>query len=148
MIERRVELRWRDLDALGHVTHSVVLTYLEEGRNAWLARHGIGAESYVVVSAKVDYRREITPDQRAVRARCRVASVGTTSVTTAEQLVADDGAVLADAAFVLVMWDPERRGSRPLTAAERAGLELELEQGRPRAAPTAPPTRASPRPDG
>ena len=29
----RVQMRWRDLDALGHVNHPVVLTYLEEGRD-------------------------------------------------------------------------------------------------------------------
>ena len=31
-------MRWRDLDGLGHVNHTVVLTYLEEGRDAFL--HG------------------------------------------------------------------------------------------------------------
>ena len=44
----RVQMRWRDLDALGHVNHPVVLTYLEEGRDAFLKEHGIGREEYVV----------------------------------------------------------------------------------------------------
>ena len=34
----RVQMRWRDLDGLGHVNHTVVLTYLEEGRDAFLER--------------------------------------------------------------------------------------------------------------
>ncbi len=31
----RVQMRWRDLDGLGHVNHTVVLTYLEEGRDVY-----------------------------------------------------------------------------------------------------------------
>ena len=34
--EHAVQMRWRDLDGLGHVNHTVVLTYLEEGRDAFL----------------------------------------------------------------------------------------------------------------
>ena len=41
----RVQVRWRDLDGLGHVNHTVVLTYLEEGRDAWLEAHGIRRET-------------------------------------------------------------------------------------------------------
>ena len=33
--ERAVDVRWRDVDALGHVNHAVFLTYLEEGRDAF-----------------------------------------------------------------------------------------------------------------
>ena len=37
-----VQMRWQDLDELGHVNHNVVLTYLEEGRDAFLGARGIG----------------------------------------------------------------------------------------------------------
>ena len=30
MFEHPVDVRWRDVDALGHVNHAVFLTYLEE----------------------------------------------------------------------------------------------------------------------
>ena len=33
--ELPVKVRWRDVDALGHVNHAVFLTYLEEGRDAF-----------------------------------------------------------------------------------------------------------------
>jgi acyl-CoA thioesterase FadM len=36
--ETVVALRWRDMDALGHVNHVVYLTYLEEARDAAIAR--------------------------------------------------------------------------------------------------------------
>ena len=38
VFEHQVSLRWRDVDALGHVNHAVFLTYLEEGRDAFYAQ--------------------------------------------------------------------------------------------------------------
>ena len=35
VFEHEVTVRWRDVDALGHVNHAVFLTYLEEGRDAF-----------------------------------------------------------------------------------------------------------------
>ena len=34
---KRVPIRWRDLDGFNHVNNAVYLSYLEEGRDAWLA---------------------------------------------------------------------------------------------------------------
>ena len=36
MHEKRIEIRWRDQDAYGHVNNAVYLTYLEEARDEWL----------------------------------------------------------------------------------------------------------------
>ena len=36
MHERRVEIRWRDMDAYGHVNNAVYLTYLEWARDEWI----------------------------------------------------------------------------------------------------------------
>ncbi len=53
----RVQMRWRDLDGLGHVNHTVVLTYLEEGRDAFLAACGVRREEYVVGRCSVNFKR-------------------------------------------------------------------------------------------
>ena len=81
----RVQVRWRDLDGLGHVNHTVVLTYLEEGRDAWLEAHGIRRDEYVVGRCSVDFRREIDPAFRAVTVQCGVRELGRSSLTTSEQ---------------------------------------------------------------
>ena len=36
--EKRIEIRWRDLDALRHVNNAVYATYLEEARDGWFVR--------------------------------------------------------------------------------------------------------------
>jgi acyl-CoA thioester hydrolase len=121
--EQRVDVRWQDLDPLGHVGHDVYLAYLGTARDALLSAHGISSDCYVVASVTVNYRREIRMGTPFVRGRCLVASVGRTSLLTQEQLLAPDGTPLADAQVVVVLWDPEARRSRPVTDAERAGFD-------------------------
>jgi hypothetical protein len=38
VLEERIGIRWRDMDAYGHVNNAVYLTYLEEARDAWVQR--------------------------------------------------------------------------------------------------------------
>ena len=118
----RVQMRWRDLDGLGHVNHTVALTYLEEGRDAWLARHGIPREEYVVGRCSVSFRREIDPALRTVTVQCALRELGRSSVTTSERILDDRGEVVVEAEFDLVLWDPDQRGSRRITDEERAAL--------------------------
>ena len=53
MFEHPVDVRWRDVDALGHVNHAVFLTYLEEGRDAFFTR-ALGDPIYVVARLEID----------------------------------------------------------------------------------------------
>jgi acyl-CoA thioester hydrolase len=120
----RVQMRWRDLDGLGHVNHTVVLTYLEEGRDAFLLRHGIRRDEYVVGTCSVRFRDEIEPSMEAVTVECAVRELGRSSIATAERVLSDGGEVLAEADFDLVLWDPKQRASRPMTDSERASLSV------------------------
>jgi acyl-CoA thioester hydrolase len=120
--DHRVQMRWRDLDGLGHVNHTVVLTYLEEGRDAFLKRHGIRRDEYVVGRCSVDFRSEIDPSFESVTVQCAVRELGRSSVTTSERILDHDGQVVVDAEFALVLWDPEQRTSRPISDTERSSL--------------------------
>ena len=120
--ERRVPVRWRDTDALGHVNHVVFLTYLEEGRDAFYARV-IGAElSYVVVRLEVDLRAEVRHGDGHVTVRVAVDRLGTTSLTTSETVLSESGQVAAQARVVTVRWDAGRRRAIPFTEPERERL--------------------------
>jgi acyl-CoA thioester hydrolase len=118
----RVAMRWRDLDALGHVNHTVVLTYLEEGRDAFLRGHGIRRDEYVVGRCAVSYLAELDPAFESVTVECAVTDLGESSVTTRERILDDAGRVVVEAQFGLVLWDPALRSSRPITDVERASL--------------------------
>ena len=119
----RVQVRWQDLDALGHVNHVVVLTFLEEGRDAWLEERGIRRDEYVVGRCTVTFNREIDPAVKAVTVHCTVGELGRSSLTTHERIVDEDGETVVEAQFELVLWDRDQRGSRPITEAERASLQ-------------------------
>ncbi|WP_233595365.1 MULTISPECIES: thioesterase family protein [Corallococcus] len=65
-----LSVRPNDLDSLGHVNNATALEYLEAGRWAWLAHHGLsrgGTVVAVVSRVEVDYRREIPPGDVVVR---------------------------------------------------------------------------------
>ncbi len=129
MHEKQIEIRWRDQDAYGHVNNAVYLTYLEEVRDEWLER-ALGdlgdAWGYVTARVAIDFRRELTQDDDAIVARLWLARIGTSSVTTREEIVTVGGELAAEAEAVLVARDTETGRSRPLSDAERAALEREL----------------------
>jgi acyl-CoA thioester hydrolase len=124
--EKEIEIRWRDLDAYGHVNNAVYLTYLEEVRDEWLtlalASDG-SAWDYVLARIEVDFRRELTQDDDRVLARCRLESLGRSSLRTREELVTSGGELAAEGFAVLVARDRESRRTRPLTERERTALE-------------------------
>jgi acyl-CoA thioester hydrolase len=120
--EHPVRVRWRDVDALGHVNHAVFLTYLEEGRDAFYASV-LGAEPlYVVVRIEIDLRAEVRQPERQVTVQVVPERLGTTSMTTRELIRTASGELAAEARVVTVRWDPGQRKPIPFTAAERAQL--------------------------
>jgi acyl-CoA thioester hydrolase len=124
--EKRIEIRWRDQDPYGHVNNAVYLTYLEEVRDEWLERTlGPAGElwDFVLARVAIDFRRELRQADEAVTARCRLATIGTSSVRTREELVKSDGELAAEAEAVLVARNRDSGSSRPLTAAERQAFE-------------------------
>lgn len=123
--EKRIPIRWRDMDAYGHVNNAVFLNYLEEARDAMVRRlFGRGEEAfdYVVARVAIDFRRPLHQDDGEVVARCRVQRVGHSSLRTREELVTRDGLLAAEAEAVLVAHDRRTGSSRPLTAGEKAIL--------------------------
>jgi acyl-CoA thioester hydrolase len=123
--EKRIEIRWRDLDAANHVNNAVFLTYLEEARDEWLDRMfgGDGGWDYLLARVAVDYKRELRLEDDEVLARIGLARVGTTSVTTREELLTGAGELAAEAEAVVVARDSDSGRPRPLSPEERAALE-------------------------
>src|SRR5689334_1660944 len=97
--EKEIEIRWRDLDAFGHVNHVVFLTYLEEVRDEWLGRT-LGDPAlvwgFVIAHVEVDYRRELTQEDDIVVARGALERVGTSSIATRETITRAAGALAAE----------------------------------------------------
>lgn len=123
--EKRIEIRWSDLDSSRHVNNAVYLLYLEEVRSAWLAavlRAVDAVDDFVLARIAIDFERELTLDDEVAVARCSLAGVGGSSIRTNEAIVTARGELAARAEAVLVARDGETGRARPLTDAERAAL--------------------------
>ena len=127
--EKRIEIRWRDLDALRHVNNAVYATYLEEARDEWFVRAlGSGGSfwDFVLARVAIDFRRELTQDADALVVKTRLVRIGTSSLTVREEIVSLEGWVAAEAESVLVARDRDSGRSRALSATERAAFEAVL----------------------
>lgn len=121
VIERRIDVRWRDNDALGHVNNAVYLTYLEEARDSFY-RQFVGDLAYVAVRIEIDFRAEIRHADREVTVRVETERVGTTSLTTRETILTAAGQTAAEARVITVRWEESERKAVPFGADERARL--------------------------
>jgi len=124
--EKRIEIRWRDVDAYRHVNNAVYATYLEECRDEWMDRllDGVGEPwDWVLARVAIDFRSELRLEHEWVVVRCSLAKVGTSSVTLTEEVRMEDGTLAAGAEAVLVARDRETGRSRPITDPEREALE-------------------------
>ena len=123
MTQVTIPIRWRDVDNYGHVNNAVYLTYLEEARDQWV-RETLGPEvDFVIVRIAIDYRRELSQDDDEVTVSCHGVGYGTSSIRTAEEIVAKAGWIAAASESVIVAHDAGARSSRPLTDAERETLD-------------------------
>lgn len=130
--EKRIEIRWRDVDAYRHVNNAVYATYLEECRDEWIERALAGAGDpwdYVLARVAIDFRRELRLEDERVVVSCRLRRIGSSSLTLEERIRTEEGALAAEAEAVLVARDRQSGRSRPLGDAERRAFERALVQG-------------------
>ena len=135
--EKRIEIRWRDVDAYRHVNNAVYATYLEECRDEFIIA-ALGAVGdpwdYVLARVAIDFRREVTQEDDAVLVRCSLARIGTSSLTLAEEIVKLDGTLAGERRVRARGSGPRGRRVAPLTDAERAAFERSARSGLRRAA--------------
>ena len=126
--EKRIEIRWRDLDAYGHVNQAVHLTYAEEVLDDWfrtrLGRAPGTIWDYVARRTTIDYRGELRLSDREAVGTAALVRLGTTSVTASVTLCAPDGRVATEVELVVVVIDGRGGGPRPLTDDERSALAV------------------------
>lgn len=115
-------LRFRDLDAFGHVYHAEYLTLLDEARTRWFGDvlEITNPTDYVVAHLEIDYESSLALSDAAVRVAFSVERVGTSSLTLGETMHARDDRVVARGRSVVVLRDAASGRSRPLEPGERA----------------------------
>ena len=114
----RIEVRFRDCDAMGHVNNAVYFTYLEQARFAYWREIMLGrvgpAPTMILARAECDFRTPATFGD-VVEVRLRVASLGRTSFTGEYEIIdSKNRHLIATAKSVQVMYDYATRQPIPI----------------------------------
>ncbi|HEY76275.1 MAG TPA: acyl-CoA thioesterase [Thermoflexia bacterium] len=113
-----LEVRWRDLDPLGHVNNAVYFTYLELARFHYLRDVcGIGDApediGFVLAEAACTYLSPLSLGER-VTIWIRVSELRNSSFVFEYRVEGEDGRLAATARTVQVCYDLEAGRSRPI----------------------------------
>ena len=105
----RERVRFRDVDALGHVNNAVYLTYFEEARAAWLLELGLaeGHDFPIIIARAEIYFRSPARFGEEIEIGVRAGRFGTKSFDLEYELKAD-GRPIAEGKTTCVAYDYER----------------------------------------
>jgi len=110
-----VDVRYRDLDTMGHVNNAVYASYFEQARVAYFDEVldvPLRDIESVLASLDIDFLRPVEIDHD-VTVAVRVPELGETSLPM-EYEVRADGAVAATGETVQVAVDTETKSSKPI----------------------------------
>jgi acyl-CoA thioester hydrolase len=112
-----VEVRFRDLDLMGHAHHTLPLIYFEEARAAYwreiAGRSGVEDIDYVIGEAQVRFHQRIRYPGR-LEVGVRVSRIGGKSFVMEYELRSPEGELLATGRTVQVMYDYAAGRSIPI----------------------------------
>lgn len=118
-----IEVRFRDVDAVGHVNNAVYGTYVEQARIEYLRElfgESLVDGGSVLAHFEIDYERPVELGTETVTVAMRTTNVGTTSIAMEYELRAEDE-VAATAETVLVTTDGD--GPKPVPEEWRSAIE-------------------------
>ena len=85
-----IQIRFNDVDQMGHVNNAVIMEYLDLGKDAFFSAHGLpptkGDFTVVIVHYDVDFRRQIRYHDR-VHVESAIERFGNKSLTMLQRVV-------------------------------------------------------------
>ena len=122
-------VQWGDMDALGHVNHARIITWMETARMALFDRiglHAVGQPSVgpILANVNVNYYAPVHYPAQIMSAT-RVAKLGRTSFTMEYAIaeVTQPNMPLAGGSTVIVMFDYQTQGKIELPPRLRRAIE-------------------------
>jgi acyl-CoA thioester hydrolase len=124
-----IEVRFSDLDPMGHVNNAVVVSYMEQARFQWWRSFRGGRkfqeEGFLIARAEVDYRVPILLGDD-VRVELHCTRVGNSSFELSYRLTRGlGGDLMAEGKTVQVMLDFATQRPKPHLPATRDWLEAQ-----------------------
>jgi acyl-CoA thioester hydrolase len=123
-----VQVRWGDMDSMGHVNNAVYFTYCESARMSYfeavrLGEHREGGRfGPALAAANLNFRRQVRyPDD--IEVVTRVSAIGRSSFTMEYEIRRrENGERVADGTGVIVWVDYEEGRSLPLPEELKASI--------------------------
>ena len=121
-----LEVRWRDLDALGHVNNAVYFTYLEQARVHYMREVGLGFRSLddvgmILAEATCTFHSPLSLGEQ-VTIWTRVCELRNSSFVFEYRMEGKDARLAATARSVQVCYDYEAGRSLPIPDSWRAAI--------------------------
>ncbi|PAU79748.1 thioesterase [Halorubrum salipaludis] len=119
-----IDVRFRDIDAMGHVNNAVYATYIEQARTAYfrdVLDADISRASTVLASLSLDFRRPVELVDGSVTVTVDVAEIGRSSTTMTHEVRTGDD-IVAEAEATLVSLDPDSGEPAPIPDAYRSEM--------------------------
>jgi acyl-CoA thioester hydrolase len=126
-----VQMRFRDVDGMGHVNNAVFLSYMELARTHFYLKYAnkrsLEEIDFILAHVDIDYE---TPAEWGDEIQVSVwpSRIGTTSFVLSYEITEKrSGRVIAWAKSVLVSYDYSNRRTKPIPTEFRRVLEANLE---------------------
>ena len=100
-----IQIRFNDVDQMGHVNNAVIMEYFDLGKDAFFSAHGLpptkGDFTVMVVHYEVDFRAQIRYHDR-IEVTTEVEKIGNKSLTVLQRVVnCDSGATCVECRTVM-----------------------------------------------
>ena len=99
----RETVRFRDLDAMGHMNNAVYATFIEQARLAFLTPNGASVENMILARLEIDFRSPVELGE-TIEIAVTPARIGTKSFDL-DYVLRAGARVVAEAKTVLVAYD-------------------------------------------
>jgi acyl-CoA thioester hydrolase len=105
MLKTPVQIRFNDVDQMGHVNNAVIMEYLDLGKDAFFSSHGVPPTkndfTVMVVHYDVDFRAQIHSHDK-IYVETGVEKLGNKSLTLMQRVVnAESGTVCVECRTVM-----------------------------------------------
>jgi len=119
-----IDVRFRDIDAMGHVNNAVYATYIEQARIEYyrdVLSSDLSTIPTVLASLSIDFRLPVELTDGSVTVAIDVADIGRSSVTMTHE-IRTGGRVVADAEATVVTLDPDAGKPAPIPDEQRSAM--------------------------
>jgi len=126
-----IQMRFRDIDGMGHVNNAVYLSYIELARTQFYMHQAnkrtLEEIDFILAHVEIDFQSQATWGDE-IEVAAWPSKIGTSSFTLSYEISDKrSGRILARAKSVLVSYDYPTKKSKPIPSAFRGLLEAAQE---------------------